>query len=122
MGRCKEQRACLLGLARVRDAPMQSEGRSCVPGEGHSASEPPTLSSALPPPDALPGRNATQGEEAQAEGGVKEKFFSICRVRREEEQVEGYLNKGWWGRSVTVDSRVEKVTVDLFFSRVLVPK
>lgn len=71
---------CLLGLARVRDAPMQSEGRSCVPGEGHFASEPPTLSSALPPPDALPSRNVTQGQEGQAGGGRKG-FFSICRGR-----------------------------------------
>ena len=48
--------------------------------------------------------------------------FSICRVWREKEQVEGYLNKGWWERSVTVDNRAKKVTADLFFSRVLVPK
>lgn len=53
---------------------------------------------------------------------VEGKFFSVCRVRREEEQVEGYLNKGWWGRSVTVDNRVKKVTTDLYFSRILIPK
>lgn len=49
------------------------------PGEGHSASEPPTLSSAVPPPDALRSRNGTQGEEGQAGGGRK--VYSICRVR-----------------------------------------
>lgn len=90
------------------------------PGEGHSASEPPTLSSAVPPPDALPSRNVTQGEEGQAGGGRE--VYSICRVRREEEQVEGYLNKGWWGRSVIVESMMKKENTDLFFSRVLVPK
>lgn len=67
-----------------------------------------------------PAEMLPRGRRDRRRGG--EKFFSICRVRREEEQVEGYLNKGWWGRSVTVDSRVEKVTADLFFSRVLVPK
>ena len=82
MGRCKEQRACLLGLARMRDVPMQSEGRSSVPGEGHLASEPPTLSLALPPLDALSSRNATQGEEGQAGGGRKGFLFVGCEGRR----------------------------------------
>lgn len=99
---------------------MWSEDRSFVPGEGHMASEPPTLSSPLPPPDALPGRNATQREEGQAGGGRK--VLSICRVRKEEGKVKGYLNKSWWETSVTADSRVKKVTTDLFFSGVLVPK
>lgn len=90
------------------------------PGEGHSASEPPTLSLAVPPPDALPSRNVTQGEEGQAGGGRK--VYSICRVRREEEQVEGYLNKGWWGRSVTVESTMKKATTDLFFLKSFCPQ
>lgn len=34
-------------------------------------SEPPTLSLASPPPDALPSQSATQGEEGQTGGGRK---------------------------------------------------
>lgn len=90
------------------------------PGEGHSASEPPTHSSPVPPPDAPASRNVTQGEEGRAGGGRK--VYSICGVRREEEQVEGGSNKGWWGRSVIVESTMKKETTDLFFSRVFCPQ
>lgn len=94
--------------------------RAVSPGEGHSASQPPTPCSAVPPPDAPASRNVTQGEEGQAGGGRK--VYSICGVRREEEQMEGCLNKGWWGRSVIVESTMKKETTDLFFSRAFVPK
>lgn len=104
----------------MRAAPCREKAGAVSPGEGHSASEAPTLSSPVPPPGALPSRNGAQGEEGQAGGGRK--VYSICGVRREEEQVEGCLNKGWWGRSVIVESMMKKETIDLFFSRVLVPK
>lgn len=125
VGRCKEQCGCLLSLARVRDAPMRSEGRSCVPGEGHLAIWTShsllgfTSSGCFTQPKCYTGGGGTDRRWKEKFGLF---FFSICRVKKEEEQVGGYLNKGGWWRSVTVDSRVKKVTTDLFFSIILVPK